>query len=76
MTNLSTGIITIDGCNWYTRECFMAEFEIKKSSFYNQIKSGNIKSRKLFDHPNTIFYVYTVQKVQAEMQVEVEVTYD
>jgi len=76
MTNLSTGIITMDGCNWYTRECFMAEFGIRKSSFYNQVKSGYIKSRKLFDHPNTIFYVYAVKEAQQEMQKEVEAMYD
>jgi hypothetical protein len=58
MIDLSSGIIEIDGCKWYTRECFMAEFGIKKSNFYNQIKAGNIKSRKLFEHPNTLFYVY------------------
>ena len=67
MANLSYGIIEINGCIWYTRECFMAEFGIKKSNFYNQIKSGNIKTLKLFKDPNTIFYVYAFNKVEAEV---------
>ena len=69
MIKLSSGVIEIDGCNWYTRECFLTEFGIKKSNFYNQVKLGSIKSRKLFEHPNTIFYVYAL----SEMKVEVEV---
>ena len=74
MANLSSGIIEINGCYWYTRECFMASFGIKKSNFYNQVKSGNIKSLKLFDHPNTIFYVYALtQAVKVVQEVEVEI---
>jgi hypothetical protein len=60
MENLSSGIIVIGNETWYTRECFMQTFRIKKSTFYNQVKAGNIRSYKLFDNPNTLFYVYTL----------------
>lgn len=78
MQKLSSGIIEIGGRSWYTRECFLAKFGMKKSNFYNQIKSGNIKSRKLFEHPNTLFYVYAFQEVnvKAEVEAEVEVSND
>ena len=64
--NLSSGTITINGETWYTRECFMATFHIKKSTFYNQIKAGNIRSYKLFDHPDTMIFLYTLVAEEVE----------
>lgn len=64
--NLSSGTITINNETWYTRECFMATFHIKKSTFYNQIKAGNIRSYKLFDHPDTLFFLYSLITEEVE----------
>lgn len=73
--NFSNGTITIGGETWYTRECFMATFHIKKSTFYNQVKAGNIRSHKLFDHPDTLFYLYSLVSDEANYAEE-EVYHD
>lgn len=61
--NRTDGIVEIDGDEWMTRERLMSSQKIRKSSFYNQVASGQILSQRLFSNKETVFYVYKMREV-------------
>ena len=63
--NRTDGIVEIDGTEWMTREKIMSSQNIRKSSFYNQVTSGQILSQRLFLDKKTVFYVYRMNVTDA-----------